>query len=124
MIEAVTEIKTVMQSVQSMTEENHRTLRGHNGTEGLVTKIGRMDEQLTAATKSLESVKSMSAKVQELSNYPTLTWLVRYRFKETAGITIFMTSLIVLFGAPAIDPELHRRLNLLIAQVISSLAGW
>src|SRR5688572_25304260 len=39
MIQSVAAIKCSMESIQKMTEENHRTLRGHNGTEGYITKI-------------------------------------------------------------------------------------
>lgn len=45
---------------------------------------------------------------ERVERYPGMTYLVRHRFRDIAGVTIFVTSLIVIFGSPFLSPTSAR----------------
>ena len=98
------EVKGILETVQEQTAENTRTLRGHNGTEGLVTKFVRMESAISTFDQKIEavnkSIKDVPVVIAEWRRYPSLTWLVRYKFREVSIITAGAILLTVFIGFP------------------------
>ena len=112
----VGEVKGIVEGLQEQTAENTRTLRGHNGTEGLVTRFARLESNITSVDKKIEDVKvtlkDVPAAIETWKRYPSLTWLVRHKFKEMSIITASAVALTILVGFP--DHYMGERLQMLI----------
>ena len=98
------EVKGILETVQEQTAENTRTLRGHNGTEGLVTRFARMESKMTNFDEKIEavnnSIKDVPAAIAEWKRYPSLTWLVRHKPREMALVTASVIAMSVFIGFP------------------------
>lgn len=68
-------------------------------------------------------MEELSGKINRLADYLTLTWLIRHRFKEVVGITIFMVSLTVLSGGPTLNGTVSAQLTSIVLQVVGALFG-
>ena len=131
---AIARMQEAMSTIQKMTEESHRTLRGHNGTPGLMTriatielvslenqktlngsdgqpglvaKIEHIEDKLNDTAEKLDKVNSLTLRVndlyenmKEMMRYPSLTWMVHYKFKGMAIITATAVVLITLIAFP------------------------
>ena len=62
------EVKGILETVQEQTTEKTRTLRGHNGTEGLVTKFARMDSTMSTFDQKIEAVNNSIKDVPALQS--------------------------------------------------------
>jgi hypothetical protein len=119
------EMKTILEAVQEKTNENHRTLRGHNGAEGLVTRFARMEEQLIVVDGKIEavktSVKDVPAKMELWTRYPSLTWLVHFKFKEMSIITVAAVLLTVFIAFP--EQYIGERVQVMIEYLFAKWLG-
>jgi hypothetical protein len=113
------EMKGILEGVQEQTAENTRTLRGHNGTEGVLTQIVRMqndisnvDGKIEDVKKSVGALKEVPAAIERWTRYPSLTWMVRHKFKEMSVITAAAVALTILVGFP--NYYVGERLQMLI----------
>ena len=116
------EVKGILETVQEQTAENTRTLRGHNGTEGLVTRFARMESSISSFDGKIEGIKStiqdVPAVIAEWRRYPSLTWLVRYKPKEMTIITASVIVMSVFIGFPGtyITERLQFAIELIFAK--------
>ena len=112
----VGEMKGIVEVVQAQTAENTRTLRGHNGTPGLMTTICSLENKVNDVDGKIEavklSIKDVPAAIDTMKRYPSLTWMVHYKFKEMAIITVAAIALTFFIGFP--DYYLGERLQTLI----------
>jgi septation ring formation regulator EzrA len=119
------EVKGIVEGLQEQTAENTRTLRGHNGTEGLVTRFSRLESNITSVDQKIEDVKAtlkdVPAAIDTWKRYPSLTWLVRHKFKETAIITAGAILLTVFIGFP--DRYISDRLQLAVELLFAKWLG-
>lgn len=116
------EVKGILETVQEQTAENTRTLRGHNGIEGLVTKFARMESAISTFDQKIEavnnSIKDVPNAIAEWKRYPSLTWMVHNRPKEMALVTasVIMMSVFIGFPGTYIAERLQLAVELLFAK--------
>ena len=116
------EVKGILETVQEQIAENTRTLRGRNGTEGLVTKFARVENTISTFDQKIEavknSIKDVPTAIEEWRRYPPLTWLVRHKPKEMAIITTGVIAMSVFIGFPGtyVAERLQLALELLFAK--------
>jgi hypothetical protein len=129
------EIATLLREVKEMTADNHRTIRGHNGTDGLISRLTRLEERLNDVTATVESLKDLPATIKDVTDkvdalkdvpaavaewrrYPSLTWMVRNKPKEMTLITVSIIALSVFIGFPgtAAAQSLQAAIELLFAK--------
>ena len=120
------EVKGILETVQEQTAENTRTLRGHNGTEGLVTRFVRMETSISDVDGKIEAVKTaikdVPGAIDSWKRYPSLTWMVRHKFKEMTIITALATLAILIIGFPPdyyVGERVQRLIEMLFAKWLS-----
>jgi hypothetical protein len=113
----IAEIAAMMREIKEMTTDNHRTLRGSNGDDGLIARLSRLEEivstmainmaelkdvpeKLNNLNDTVEKLKAVPAAIEEWKQYPSLTWLVHHKPKEIAIITAGVIALSVFIGFP------------------------
>jgi hypothetical protein len=110
------ETKAIVQAVQAETSENTRTLRGHNGTKGLLTMFTSLEERVADVDAKIEAVKvqmkDVPAAIDTWKQYPSLTWIARHKFKEMSIITAAVVAVTILVGFP--NYYVGERLQMLI----------
>ena len=116
------EVKGILETVQEQTAENTRTLRGHNGTEGLVTRFVRMETSISDVDGKIEAVKTaikdVPVAIETWKRYPSLTWMVSHKFKEVSIITAIGTIITLLIGLPhySISERVQELIELLFVK--------
>jgi hypothetical protein len=132
---SLAEIAAMVKEVKDMTTDNHHTLRGYNGDDGMVARMNRLEEQLNQAATTMLALKdvpgelaNVKEKVDALKDvpeaistwkrYPSLSWMVRHKFKEMAIITASVTALTILIGFPNyyVGERLQAVIELLITK--------
>ena len=112
----VGETKGIVEGVQAQTAENTRTLRGHNGTPGLMTTICNLENKVNDVDGKIEavkaSIKDVPAAIDTMKRYPSLTWMVRHKFKEMSIITAGAVAATIFIGFP--DHYIGERLQMLL----------
>jgi hypothetical protein len=121
----VGEMRAIVEVVQDQTAENTRTLRGHNGTPGLMTTICNLENKVNDVDGKIEavkaSIKDVPAAIDTWKRYPSLTWMVRHKFREMAIITAGSILLTVFIGFP--DPHVSKRLQLAVELLFEKWLG-
>jgi DNA-binding transcriptional MerR regulator len=110
---SLAEIAAMLREVKDMTADNHRTLRGYNGDDGLIARLTRLEEHLNEVTETVDTLKDVPnrlavvdalkdvpAVIAEWKRYPSLTWLVRHKPREMALVTACVVALSVFIGFP------------------------
>jgi hypothetical protein len=119
------EVKGILETVQEQTAENTRTLRGHNGTDGLVTKFARMETTISTLDKKIEtvnnSIQDIPAVISEWRCYPSLTWMVRHKLKEMTLITAGVIILTIFIGFPG--QYVGERVQIMIEYLFAKWLG-
>jgi hypothetical protein len=121
----VGEMKGIVETTRDQTAENTRTLRGHNGTPGLLTMFCNLDNKVNDVDGKIEAVKvaikDIPAAIDTMKHYPSLTWMVRHKFKEMAIITAGAILLAVFIGFP--DRYVSDRLQLAVELLFAKWLG-
>ena len=121
----VGEMKGTVEATRDQTAENTRTLRGHNGTPGLMTWCTNMENTVKELDRKIEavktSIKDVPAAIDTMKHYPSLTWMVRHKFKEMAIITAGTILLTVFIGFP--DRYISDRLQLAVELLFTKWLG-
>jgi len=122
----VGEMKGIVEATRDQTAENTRTLRGHNGTPGLMTTICNLENKVNDVNGKIEALKlsimDVPAAIDTMKRYPSLTWMVRHKFKEISIITASTILLTVFIGFP--DPYITDRLQLAVELLFAKWLGF
>jgi hypothetical protein len=110
---SLAEIAAMLKEVKDMTADNHRTLRGYNGDDGLIARLTRLEERLNEVTETVDTLKDVPnrlavvdalkdvpAVIAEWKRYPSLTWMVRHKPREMALVTAGVIAMSVFIGFP------------------------
>lgn len=114
---SLAEITVMLREVQEMTRDSHRTLRGHNGHDGLIARLSKLEEQLEELGRNVDALKGMPEEIESLKSkvdtldgipaivdqwkrYPPVTWLVAHKPKEVIIITAIVVLLAIVVGFP------------------------
>src|SRR5688500_18024871 len=100
-------MKSSLEHIKQTSEDNHRTLRGYNGTPGFVARITTVEEHIAGVnqkvdevTDTLRCIKAIGEKLDKFTQYPSLTYLVRHKFKEMVLITFGVVFLVFFIAFP------------------------
>jgi hypothetical protein len=125
------EIAAMLKEVRELTIDNHHTIRGYNGDDGLIARLTRLEERLNDVTLTVETLKEVPEKlavvdtlkdvpavIAEWKRYPSLTWMIRHRFKEMSIVTAAAVALTILMGFPNyyVGERLQALIELLFAK--------
>jgi hypothetical protein len=127
----IAEIAAMMREIKEMTTDNHRTLRGSNGDDGLIARLTRLEQRLNEVTETVDTLKDVPNKlavvdalkdvpsvITEWKRYPSLTWLVRHKPKEMMLVTAGVIAMSVFIGFPGtyVAERLQFAIELLFAK--------
>jgi hypothetical protein len=107
LIRQVAPLGPQMLSITSQTNELYRTIRGHNGDRGLLTRFEQLEDKVQIVVTQVQSVSDQMGQLPQViddfnqlktqvQKNPSLLWLLRYRTKATISWLLFILSLVVL----------------------------
>jgi hypothetical protein len=77
---SIASTKSSLDHLQSTSDDNHRTLRGYNGTPGQVARFTALEDQIKdvdakvgQTVDTLKSIKVIGDKLDAMAQYPSLT---------------------------------------------------
>src|SRR5512143_463530 len=101
------EMAQMLKDMKEMTVDNHHTLRGNNGDDGMIARLSRLEEIVeNMATIVIplrdvpDKLNDMPKQIEQYQRYPSLTWLVHHKPKEMFVVTASVIALAVFIGFP------------------------